>query len=88
MNTSPVRPSPTFFPPPQEMWRDDVMLRPKSAHATDLFLVRQHQTKEHDRRPDVARWSAPQRIHARQTEPRTAENCHARIRRRASHDGT
>ena len=80
--------TPTFFPPPHELWRDDIMQRHAPAHATDAFLVRQHQTKEHDRRPDLAQWSAPQRIHARQMEPRTAVDCHVRIRRRANPDGS
>ena len=84
MKTSTSQAAVPFVSRPDETWREDVMQRHASAHATDLFLLRKHQTKEHDRRPDMAQWSAPQRIHARQMEPRTAQDCHVRIRRRAN----
>lgn len=86
MKTSASQAEPTFFAPPDDMWREDVMQR--HAHATDLFQLRKHQTKENDRRPDMAQWSAPQRIHARQMEPRSAVDCHVRMRRRANTDGS
>lgn len=87
MKTSASQAAPTLFSPPDESWREDVMQRHAAAHATDVFLLRKHQTKEHDRRPDMAPWSAPQRIHARQMEPRSAVDCHVRMRRRANTDG-
>ena len=87
MKNSSGQARPPLFSPPDESWREDVMQRHASTHAMDLFLLRKHQTKEPDRRPDMAQWSAPQRIHARQMEPRSAVDCHVRMRRRANTDG-
>jgi len=62
--------------------RDTVSERRSAAHLNDPALRWQHQPGVQDIRPVVAAGGAPQRIRARQTEPRTAEQCHVRIRRR------
>lgn len=86
MKTTSGGAAPPLFSPPAENWREDVMQR-HAAPAIDLFQLRTHQARETDRRPGWAPWSGPRRIHARQMEPRSAVDCHVRLRRRAHTDG-
>lgn len=79
------RPGPSasmFVLPPSATLRDDVTERASSAHANDQSPFHVQRTRKRDHRPDIAMEAAPQRVRARQTEPRTAEDCHARVPRR------
>jgi hypothetical protein len=73
---------PVLVAPPDVTLRPNVMERPSSAHLNPPSVNPQHRPKEHDKRPDVATGEALQRVRARQTEARTAQDCHARTRRR------
>ena len=75
MKSSPSLVTHGFVSPPSETMRDTAMERRSAAHLSDPV------------RRDIAAGGAPQRVRARQTEARTAELCHVRIRRRHETDG-
>ena len=52
-----------------------------------LFHYPHPAVHEHDKRGHIASGEMLQRIRARQTEPRTAVDCHVRTRRRSRLDG-
>jgi hypothetical protein len=69
--------------PPSETLRDTVNERRSAAHRNDPVGHWNHGVSEHGTHPPQGTGGAPQRVRARQTEPRTAENCHIRTPRRA-----
>jgi hypothetical protein len=87
MNSSPGLVLSRFVSPPSETMRDTLMERRSAAHLSDPAKFFHEPAGGHDGRRAVAASGALQRVRARQTEPRTAELCHVRIRRRQLTDG-
>ena len=75
-----------FFRPPEDIFRENVLERLRPANPNEEFLRKEHQAKKPDQRQHVATCAMPQRIRARQSEPRVAGDCHQRISRRAQGD--
>ncbi|HEY8993480.1 MAG TPA: hypothetical protein VIM71_02245 [Lacunisphaera sp.] len=67
---------------PAESPRPTVTERRSAAHLSDPLQHWQHPAAAPDMRVRAEFERAPQRVRARQTEPRTAEDCHARRPRR------
>ena len=82
MKRNPTQVASPFVTPPGETMRDTVVELRFAAHRNDPTLRWQHQIGEHDRRPEVATAAALEKARARQMEPRTADQCHVRTRRR------
>ena len=89
MKSSPILLTHGFLPvpPPSETMRDTLTDRRSAAHLRDPAKSFHEAAGGHDSRRDVAVSGAPQRRRARQTEARTADQCHLRIRRRQETDG-
>lgn len=68
--------------PPNDTLRDDVIERPVPSRLGNAPQHRPHDFKIHDKRTDIATEESGERIRARQTEPRTAVDCHVRVWRR------
>ena len=77
---------PVLVAPPDATLRPNVMERRSGAHLNDPARLVPSRAKEHDKRLTVATGEALQRVRARQTEARTAQDCHARTRRRPQAD--
>ena len=72
-----------FVSPPPETKGDTVKERRAAAHQADPLSHMRDPSARHDRRMEIAAGEAMHRVRARQVEPRTAEQCHDRVRRRA-----
>jgi hypothetical protein len=72
--------------PPGEARRDTVSERRSAAHLEDPQRRWLGRDGRHDFRPQVAAGESPQRTRARQTEARTATQCHVRVPRRPAED--
>ena len=77
----------TMVSPPGEVMRDTISERRSAAHLNDPAQHWHRPAGASDLRPQVAASGAPQRVRARQTEPRTAKLCHVRTPRRAAGEG-
>ncbi|MEI7799309.1 MAG: hypothetical protein WCI28_03885 [Opitutaceae bacterium] len=73
----------SLISPPSETRRDTVNERRSAADRNNLVGHWTYGVVGRDPHPSQAAGGAPQRVRARQTEPRTAEHCHARTLRRA-----
>ena len=73
----------SFFHPPEDIFRENVLERLRAANPNEEFLRKEHQAKKPDQRQHVVACAMPQRIRARQSEPRVAGDCHQRTSRRA-----
>jgi hypothetical protein len=82
MKNMPQQLTPPFVSPPGEARGDTLSERRSAAHFNDPSVRWQHGVGAQDGRPQLAAGGAPQRIRARQTEARTAVQCHVRSRRR------
>jgi len=81
MKNQPSQPASALVTPPDMTLRENVT-EPHATHAKAPVLRTHGQPGEHDRRPRVEAGGTPQRVRARQTEARTAAQCHVRVSRR------
>lgn len=82
MKHYPHQPDVHFFRPPEEIFRENTIERLLRTNPNEEFQRKEHQSKSPDQRQHVAAGVMPQRIRARQTEPRIAGDCHQRNPRR------
>ena len=73
--------------PPGEVMPDTRGERRSAAHLNDPAQHWHRPAGASDLRPQVAASGTPQRVRARQTEPRTAKLCHVRTPRRPAGEG-